>query len=110
VVVIDRQEKVMDSRGAERRRARIRVDGPLAPFADGVRGELLGIGYAEDTVCDHMHLLADLSGWLAGQGLVAAGLTSEAADGFLRARREGTRGLHKNDHRTPIARTCGRRG
>jgi site-specific recombinase XerD len=67
------------------------VEGPLAPFADGVRRDLAGVGYAEDTVRDHMHLLADLSGWLLGLGLTAAGLTSEVVDGFLRARRESGR-------------------
>ncbi|WP_239342459.1 tyrosine-type recombinase/integrase [Frankia sp. CiP3] len=68
------------------------MDGPLAPFAAGVRQELLGLGYAEDTVCEHMHLLADLSGWLAGRQLATAGLTSAAIEGFLRTRRaEGRR-------------------
>jgi len=44
------------------------VAGPLAPFADGLRGALAGQGYAGDTITDHVHLLADLSGWLGGQG------------------------------------------
>ncbi len=82
----------MDSRRSDRRRTRIRVEGPLAVFAAGARQELLGLGYAEDTVCEHMRLLADLSGWLAGRGLAATGLTSEAAEAFLRGRRaEGRR-------------------
>jgi integrase/recombinase XerD len=34
-----------------------------------------------------VHLLADLSGWLAGRGLAAADLTGEAGGEFLRARR-----------------------
>jgi hypothetical protein len=34
-----------------------------------------------------VHLLADLSGWLAGRGLAAADLTGEAAREFLGARR-----------------------
>ena len=38
-------------------------------------------------VTDHVHLLADLSGWLAGRGLAAADLTGEAAGEFLGARR-----------------------
>ena len=62
------------------------VPGPLAPFADGLRQDLAGRGYALDTVTDHVHLLADLSGWLAGGGLAAADLTAEAAAEFLRAR------------------------
>jgi integrase/recombinase XerD len=63
------------------------VPGPLAPFADGLRQDLAGRGYALDTVTDHVHLLADLSGWLAGRGLAAADLTGEATREFLGARR-----------------------
>ena len=77
----------MDSRDHARRPRRIVVTGPLAPFADGLRQDLAGQGYALDTVTDHVHLLADLSGWLAGRGLTAADLTGEAAAEFLRARR-----------------------
>jgi site-specific recombinase XerD len=77
----------MDSRDHVRLRGRIVVAGPLAPFADGLRQDLARQGYALDTVTDHVHLLADLSGWLAGRGLTAAGLTGEAAGEFLRARR-----------------------
>jgi integrase/recombinase XerD len=77
----------MDSRDQARRPRRIVVAGPLAPFAGGVRQNLAGQGYALDTVTDHVHLLADLSGWLASRGLAAADLTGEAAGEFLRARR-----------------------
>jgi integrase/recombinase XerD len=77
----------MDSRNQARRPRRIVVPGPLAPFADGLRQDLAGQGYALDTVTDHVHLLADLSGWLAGRGLAAADLTGEAAGEFLGARR-----------------------
>ena len=77
----------MDSRDHARRPRRIVVPGPLAPFADGLRQDLAGQGYALDTVTDHVHLLADLSGWLAGRGLAAADLTGEAAGEFLGARR-----------------------
>src|SRR3989442_15546400 len=89
---IDDRETTMDSRDGARRWGSIAVDGPLAPFADGLRRELAGQGYALDTIVDHVHLLADLSEWLSGRGLTGAGLTSEAAGGFLRDRR--ARGLH----------------
>jgi integrase/recombinase XerD len=85
-ITIDRQETIMSS-GGTRRRGRIIVSGPLAPFAGGLRGELAGQGYALDTVRDHVHLLADLSDWLGGRGLTAAGLTSQVAEEFLRGRR-----------------------
>lgn len=77
----------MDSRDHARRTRWIVVTGPLAPFADGVRQDLARQGYALDTVAEHVNLLADLSGWLAGCGLAAADLTGEAAGEFLRARR-----------------------
>ena len=77
----------MDSRGSARLHGRIIVRGPLAAFADGLRGELAGHGYALDTVCDHVRLLADLSGWLGGQDLTAADLTTQKAEEFLLDRR-----------------------
>jgi integrase/recombinase XerD len=77
----------MDSRDHLRRQRRIVVAGPLAPFADGLRQDLAARGYALDTVTEHVHLLADLSGWLASAGLAAVDLTGEAAVEFLGARR-----------------------
>ena len=77
----------MDSRDHARRSGRIVVSGPLAPFADGLRRDLAGQGYALDTVTGHVRLLADLSGWLASGGLTAVDLTGEAAEEFLGARR-----------------------
>jgi hypothetical protein len=71
----------MDVRVDSRRRRWVVVSGPLAPFADGLRGELAGQGYASDTITDHVHLLADLSGWLGGQGLDAGALTRGEGSG-----------------------------
>jgi integrase len=81
------KETVMDIHGDTRRRRSIVVSGPLAAFAEGLRGALAGQGYALDTVRDHVHLLADLSRWLGGQELAAAGLTGQKADEFLQDRR-----------------------
>jgi hypothetical protein len=77
----------MDALDDARRWRRVVAGGPLAPFSEGLRGALAGQGYASDTVTDHVHLLADLSGWLGGQGLDAAGLTAGKAEAFLRDRR-----------------------
>jgi site-specific recombinase XerD len=84
---IDRQEEIMDSGDVARRRGRIVVDGPLAPFADGLRVDLAGQGFAADTIVDHVHRLADLSGWLSARGLGLAELTGEIVQEFLRLRR-----------------------
>jgi integrase/recombinase XerD len=82
----------MDSQRGLRGRGPIIVGEPLAPFAGGLRRELAGQGYALDSIGDHVHLLADLSDWLSGQGLGPADLTTGVAEGFLRARRaRGTR-------------------
>jgi integrase len=77
----------MDNRQHVTRPARVIVEGPLAPSADGMRKALALRGYAGDTITDHVHLLADLSGWLAGGGLTAADLTSAAAEEFAAGRR-----------------------
>jgi site-specific recombinase XerD len=78
VSVIDKTEAFM---------SRIVVQGSLAPFGDGLRSYLAGRGYALDTIVDHIHLLADLSGWLSAQGMAAADLTAQVAEEFLRSRR-----------------------
>ena len=80
----------MDNQQQAKRPAGIRVDGPLAPFTEGMRAGLAAQGYAGDTITDHVHLLADLSGWLGERGLTAADLTS------------GT--LRSSDRRSPEAR------
>ena len=77
----------MDSGDGRQRPRRIVVNGPLAGFADGLRRELTGQGYALDTVCDHVHLLADLSSWLGSQDLTAEDLTTDRVEAFLRHRR-----------------------
>lgn len=77
----------MDNRQRVRRPARIRVEGPLAPFTDGMRAGLAAQGYAGDTITDHVHLLADLSGWLGGRGPTAADLTSGTVEEFAASRR-----------------------
>ena len=77
----------MDSVDVARRRRRVAVAGPLASFADGLRAELASQGYAQDTVVDHVHLLADLSLWLLGQGMTVSDLTTQMAQEFLDAAR-----------------------
>lgn len=77
----------MDSSRIVRRHGRIVVEGPLAPFTDGLREDLASQGFAVDTIVDHVHRLADLSGWLSARGLAPAELTSEVVREFVRVRR-----------------------
>jgi len=65
----------------------LKVDGPLAAFTDGMRAGLAAQGYARDTITDHVHLLAGLSGWLGDRKLTAADLTEGAVEEFAADRR-----------------------
>jgi integrase/recombinase XerD len=66
-----------------------RVQGPLAPFADGFTVELVGRGYRPRSVRGQLELMEHLSRWLAEQGLAPAALTPENVERFLAVRREG---------------------
>jgi hypothetical protein len=46
---------------------RVRVLGPLALHADGVRSELSRLGYAPGTAENHVGVMAHLSQWMADQ-------------------------------------------
>jgi len=64
-----------------------RVDGPLAPYADGFRAELERLGYTPLTAATHVRLMAHLSRWLAREGVEAPGLTPAVADAYFAERR-----------------------
>ena len=59
-----------------------RVSGLLADRAPGFAAYLAGRGYTKSSVDHHLYLIADLSAWLAGQGLDAGDLAGPAADRF----------------------------
>ena len=67
--------------------SRARVTGPLEAYAAGFAAELARLGYTSGSACGQMLLMAHVSRWLAGEGLDAGGLTPEAAERFLAARR-----------------------
>jgi len=64
------------------------VPGPLAPYADGFRAALNGLGYSPWTQIFHLQLMAHVSRWLEDRDLDAAGLTDAGIAGFLRDRRD----------------------
>ena len=47
--------------------SRVRVGGPLGPFAPGFRSELEARGYAPGSVALQLQLAAQLSRWLGAQ-------------------------------------------
>lgn len=69
------------------RPSRVKVTGPLVPYAAGFRGELEAQGYRPLALCDQLRLMAHVSRWLEGRGLNVGDLTAERVGEFLVARR-----------------------
>lgn len=67
------------------------VEGPLAPWADGFLERLDRLGYKQRPAEKHMALLAQLSGWLVGEGISPGELTAERVAEFLSWRRRSGR-------------------
>jgi integrase/recombinase XerD len=65
----------------------VRVAGPLAPYAEGLAGELGRLGFTPLSARQQLQVAAHLSRWLAGAGLGAEALTGPVADRFLAERR-----------------------
>jgi integrase/recombinase XerD len=65
----------------------VRVRGPLAGYAEGFADELVGQGYTAGSTRLQLQLMAQVSRWLDGEELDAAGLTELAAERFIAARR-----------------------
>jgi len=63
------------------------VAGPLAEYVDGFAGELSRLGYTPGSALHQLRLLADLSRWLAEQGVPGEALASQVVERFLAARR-----------------------
>jgi integrase/recombinase XerD len=67
--------------------SRVRVAGPLAPFAAGFGQELGRLGYTPLSAANQVRVLAHASRWLQAQGLGAGEFTPERVGLFLQARR-----------------------
>ena len=61
--------------------------GPLAPFADGFRQELLGLDHPPESVKHYLILMGQLDGWLMVEGREVVELTAAVAEEFLGTRR-----------------------
>ena len=83
--------------------SRVRVRGPLAPFATGFAEELGRQGYTPLSARNQMWLMAQLSRWLLSEGIDAADLSASDVDRFLCARRAaGCRKLRSIKATRPI--------
>lgn len=67
--------------------SRVRITGPLSPFAEGFAAELAHQGYRPNAVANQLQLIAHLSRWLTARGMDAGSLSSETFGEFLAARR-----------------------
>ena len=67
--------------------SRVRVTGPLEPFAPGFAGELRRLGYKRVPVALQLQLMAHASRWLEVEGLVAEALTAEVVERLMAERR-----------------------
>ena len=71
--------------------SRVRVAGPLEPYARGFCAELARQGYARSSAVEQLKLVAHLSRWMSGESLSAGELTPERVEQFAAARRAGGR-------------------
>ena len=71
--------------------SRVRVDGPLKPYADGFRRELSRQGYSASPAAGHLQLMAHLSRWLQQQDLEPCELTHDHVEQFVEHRRAAGR-------------------
>src|SRR4051794_34502618 len=67
--------------------SRVRMSGPLAPYAPGFVAELLGAGYRPVSASFQLQLMAHLSRWLQATGVATEALSGEELERFLTARR-----------------------
>ncbi len=67
--------------------SRVRIGGPLVPFAQGFTEELLRQGYRPNAAANQLQLMAHLSRWLGAKGLDAEALTPPTTTAFLADRR-----------------------
>lgn len=67
--------------------SRVRVTGPLAPFAAGFAAELVAQGYASQPAAQQLRLLAHVSRWLLAEGKDGSALNAVAVEAFAISRR-----------------------
>lgn len=68
--------------------SRVRISGPLKPFAAGFARELARQGYKRDSAGHQVRLMAQVSGWLADQDLGVDALSATNVERYLEVRRD----------------------
>ena len=63
-----------------------RVCGPLAPYVEGLRGELERLGYTPLSAAGHVRLVAHLSRWMVRHSLPVSALTPATVDAYFAER------------------------
>lgn len=66
---------------------KVRVSGPLAPYAAGFAEWLAGQGYSPSAIGHQLRLVARLSRWLTEEGVPPAALSEAVAQRFARSGR-----------------------
>ncbi len=74
----------------------VRVRGPLSKYAAGYAEFLVAQGYVEGSARLQVHLVSQLSRWLAGEGVDVGGLSELEAERFIAARRARVRRLFRS--------------
>lgn len=69
------------------RAGRVRVAGPLGPYADGFHTVLAERGYAPSSAAGQLQVMAHLSRWMVDRGLAGPDLTPAVVEEFVRTRR-----------------------
>jgi site-specific recombinase XerD len=67
--------------------SKVRMTGPLAPFAAGFASELARQGYLPNSLSSQLHLMAHLSRWMTSEAFEPGGLTAPVSERFLAHRR-----------------------
>ncbi len=82
--------------------SRVRVTGPLEPYAAGSALELARVGYTQHSTSHQLRVFAHLSRWLAAEGLDMAELTPAVGDALLTARRAADYTLWLSERRCSL--------
>lgn len=77
--------------------SRVRVTGPLEPFAAGFAAELVRQGYASQPAAQQLRLMAHLSRWLMAEAKGATALNAAAVEAFAISRRAAGYSTHLAD-------------